>query len=443
MPGIAGIYRQGKKDLVDRMLGALAHRGGAGKKIHETATATIGMVQHPSQADDTSDNIVRDAGGPERKAEASCKPDGITLSRDELGVAPLYYGFTGNGDLAFASEVKALLPATTRIFEVLPGHRLINHVPVSYFRPEKKTPAENDPARIAERLRTMVEEAVKDSIPDSDTGAWLSGGLDSSIISALLIKHVPHLHTFVAGVKGAPDLDYAREAAAFIGARHHEVVVSLEEIMKVLPDVIFHLESFDALLVRSSILNYLAAREAMNYVTEVFSGEVADELFAGYDYLSSLHGHPLEDELIDITGQLHNTALQRVDRCASAHGLIPHVVFADRRVVTCALQIPVRYKLYDGIGKWILRKAMEGLVPDTVLWRPKAKFWQGGGIAEILADHASQRITDFDFNRGKRLPNGWQIRSKEELMYYRLFHQHFGVCENLEWMGRTKIPDTT
>jgi len=180
------------------------------------------------------------------------------------------------------------------------------------------------------------------------------------------------------------------------------------------------------------------AKAASDYVPAVFSGEGGDELFAGYEYLKSLDPGLLADELIDITGRLHNTALQRVDRSASAHGIVAHVPFTDPAVVDYALRILTEYKLRDGIEKWILRRAIEGALPEPVLKRTKARFWEGAGVGDRLAQYADERIGDDEFLRERTLPNGWLLNSKEELMYYRLFREHFGDLDDLSWVGRTK-----
>ncbi|MFZ2096966.1 MAG: asparagine synthase-related protein [Anaerolineales bacterium] len=216
------------------------------------------------------------------------------------------------------------------------------------------------------------------------------------------------------------------------------MVVQINDLLKILPEVIYHLESFDAWLVRSSIMNYLVARLAAEYVSSVFSGEGGDELFAGYDYLKSIDPSRLSDELIDITSRLHNTALQRVDRCASAHGTEAHVGFLDPGVVDFAMRIPAKYKLHSGVEKWILRQSMAEYLSEVVLNRPKPKFWQEAGVQEVLAQYAEQQISDADFLRERKLPNGWLLNTKEELLYYRIFCQYYGKVNDLSWMGRTK-----
>jgi len=362
----------------------------------------------------------------------------LTLERDPLGVAPLYYGWNKDKMLCFASEVKALLQITDIVHEMPPGHRYDGEHMESYFHLQKADPVDKTPEIMAGQLHRLLAVSVEECIAGQEIGSWLSGGLDSSAMAALARPHVKTLHTFAAGCPGAPDLEFACEAASFIKASHHEAVIGFDEMLRVLPQVINALESFDALLVRSSITNYLVAKLASDYVSDVFSGEGGDELFAGYEYLSSLDPSSLPDELVDITERLHNTALQRVDRCASAHGTVAHVGFLDPEVVNFALTIPMQYKLHDGVEKWILRKAMEGFLPDRVLNRKKAKFWEGAGVGEFLAQHAEEQITEHDFRKERTLFNGWVINTKEELMYYRIFREQLGEIDDLSWMGRTK-----
>lgn len=219
------------------------------------------------------------------------------------------------------------------------------------------------------------------------------------------------------------------------------MTITLQDMLKAMPDVIYHLESFDALLVRSSLTNYLVAERAASEVDVVFSGEGADELFGGYAYLKDLDERLLPDELDLITRKLHNTALQRVDRSASAHGLVTHLPFLDREIVRFARAVPPYLKIWRNGGvieKWVLRKAVDDLLPADVVWRKKAKFWQGAGVAELLSEHAENVISDSDFRQSRLLPNGWQINTREEMLYYRIFKEHFGQIDDLDWMGRTK-----
>ena len=459
MAGIAGFDRIGKRAPVAHMLEKLAHRGKAGSRLFEGDGVTLGAVWPKTQAAPTSletlsQQIVWDASHlplpnpksleQEREpfALAAAVSHGLFLARDPLGVRPLYYGRTDDGAVCFASEVKALIEVTHDIHEFPPGSWYDSQAGFQAFaKVEPQAALSQAGDEIASGLRSKLEQAVQRRVDSDVMGCWLSGGLDSSAMATLARPHVRKLYTFSAGLSGAPDLGYARQVANFLGTEHHQVVVTVEDLLAALPAVIYHLESFDALLVRSSITNYLVARRAADYVGSVFSGEGGDELFAGYDYLKEVAPDQLADELVDITRRLHNTALQRVDRSASAHGLVAHVPFLDADVVAYAMRIPPELKLrHDGdvIEKWIVRRALTNRLPHEVLWRRKVKFWQGAGVGELLAQLADRHIADDEFSRERALPNRWMLNTKEELMYYRIFRQHFGKLRDLSWMGRTK-----
>ena len=440
MPGIVGIFEPGRREQVRGMLDRIAHRGGAGSAILELEGATLGVVW-PSACAEASVRLaagVQDHVDSGHFAQAQLVDGHPLLRRDPLGVASLYYGRLESGALGFASEVKGLLPVTRDVNELPPGHRYDGDTLECYFRLRPQPWLQDSPERVAQELHRRLTASVERCAEGRAVAAWLSGGVDSSTIAALARPYVKTLHTFAAGFPGAADLTYAREVADFIGSEHHEVLLDFDQALALLPEVIFHLESFDAWLVRSSVMNYVAARAASDHVSAVLSGEGGDELFAGYEYLRSIDLQSLEDELMDITARLHNTALQRVDRCAAAHGTVAHVCFLAPEVVDYALRIPVELKLRDGVGKWILRRAIEGMLPERVLHRGKAKFWEGAGIGNRLAAHAEDRISDADFAAERTLSNGWQLNTKEELMYYRLFKEAFGPPNDLSWMGRTK-----
>jgi asparagine synthase (glutamine-hydrolysing) len=439
MSGIAGIAHASKQTEVKRMLNKIAHRG-LNAEIIETASVTLGGIWPNSQFSDTKDLIHLSAAwdNPSHGHFALARGKDLMLKRGTLGVAPLYYGWTNDGLLCFASEVKGLLDLTRDVHELPPGHTFDGKRLGAYFKLHKLPSLKEPPGVICQELCRKLETAIEKSANRDNLGSWLSGGLDSSVLSALARRYSQPFHTFTAGLPGAPDVTYAQIVAEFIRSEHHVHIVQTQDLLAVLPEVIYHLESFDAWLVRSSIMNYLVARIASDYVPAVFSGEGGDELFAGYEYLKSLDPANLADELIDITSRLHNTALQRVDRCASAHGTVAHVAFLDPDVVDYAMRIPVEYKLHNRVEKWILREAVSGSLPDIVLNRPKAKFWQGAGVKDLLAQHAEEKVSDADFSRERRLPNGWLLNSKEELLYYRIFCEQLGQFTDLSWMGRTK-----
>lgn len=368
---------------------------------------------------------------------------GLFVARDTLGISPLYYG-ESEGCFCFASEAKALLALAKDVREFPPGHHFR---PSEGFVPYATLPTtqsvEADPVESASELRRRLAAAVAKCVHISaDIGCWLSGGLDSSTVAGLARLQVPNLNTFAVGTDDGPDLEHARLAAKHIGSRHHELRVAAGDLLRVLPEVVYHLESFDALLVRSSVTNYLLARMASEHVKTVLSGEGADELFAGYDYLAELGPNDLPAELRRITGSLHNTALQRVDRCSAAHGLVAHVPYLDSAVVNLAFSLPAQLKLHRNSGttaKWILRKAAEPLLPSAILRRPKAKFWQGAGVSDLIERAVEQRIGDDEFEAERVLPDGSMLASKEELHYYRLFRDHFGQIEDCGFVGRTPV----
>ena len=441
MAGIAGIKKAGEFDLVKRMLDRISHRGNSGTYIFEKDGVTVGAIWPSAQKYSVTDStslFVQDSAGGGHCVKASLSNGKLRLERDELGLAPLYFGKTKNNQICFASEVKSLLVATDDINELQPGSYLFDEKSEKYFHLEKQEKTNDDPTVISKTLRKLLEESISSRIKNDSFGSWLSGGLDSSTIAAIARPFIKKLHTFSAGLKNSPDLEFAKEVAYHINSDHHEIIVDFNDMIKNLPEVIYHLESFDALLVRSSIINYIAAKAASDYVGEIFSGEGGDELFAGYIYLKALSPESIDSELIDITCRLHNTAFQRVDRCASAHSTIPHVVFADPNVFNYALTIPTEYKLKDGIEKWILRESVNDILPLNVLKRTKAKFWEGAGVNELMSDYASLKISDGDFAKERNLPNGWILNSKEELFYYRIFKEYFGSAFNFDWMGRTK-----
>jgi asparagine synthase (glutamine-hydrolysing) len=470
MAAIAGIASPDANETVQAMLSRMAHRGGKGSLVESQNGITMG-VSWPEAQPEAGERLRRSAYAEDRVSDshyAWAAVDGktLTLSRDALGVSPLYIGWDANGRLCFASEVKGLVGLAQHIQELPPGSTRRGEAHYQHFSlPQNPADAQTHPvdakthpadaaqpqipfappsrqaarqavaAELRKRLVHAVEKRAQRGVP---FGSWLSGGLDSSALAALARPYTTALHTFAAGFQGAPDLEAAREVARHIQATHHEMIPVFDEITAVIPDVIYHLESFDALLVRSSLMNFLVARMAADYVPAVFSGEGGDELFAGYSYLKQVSPQALPAELVEIIGRLHNTALQRVDRCAAAHGAVAYVAFLDGDVVDYALSIPAEYKIVNGMEKWILRRAVADLLPDRIVQRRKAKFWEGAGVEERIAAYAEEQVTDADFARERNLPNGGQINSKEELFYYRIFEARFGRLEDLSWVGRTK-----
>lgn len=478
MAGIAGIAKPHKWHFITETLLKIRHRGNYGQAVVESDKATLGeshiipmgmwLGRSPNcravcdgaiynwrilddealDVDQALQNLyechgpefVSDLDGPFSLAIAG--DDGLFLARDTLGISPLYYGIS-DGAICFASEVKALLNCTKEIREFPPGHYYHPREGIiPYAKFTARPPIDISPEDAATEIRNRLCSAIAKCISLSgEIGSFLSGGIDSSAIAAIASSQAGKIHTIAVGVKGSPDLKFARIVAQTIDSKHHELTMNKEDMLQLLPDVIYHLESFDALLVRSSVTNYLAGKVASEYVPAVLSGEGGDELFAGYDYLKRIDAPELPDELVDITNRLHNTALQRVDRCSSAHGLLAYTPFLDREVRDLAAAIPTNYKLRrecKAVEKWVLRRALDGMLPQSIVNRPKAKFWEGAGVVDLMKQHADETISDEDFMRERVMCNGSIICSKEELFYYRLFKEHFGDLADLSFVGRTK-----
>lgn len=459
MAGIAGITCQGETEMVKKMLEKISYRGYGQPLIMEIDEMTIGMVSNSPDSITPPPSIKGyavwdDPRPPLPIADQIClcpnafsivagNHSELLIARDTLGIRPLYYGIVGDGDLCFASEVKALLEVTRDVKEFPPGSWMDSDKKIHTFNEIMLKPQNDYPVEImASNLRLLLEQSVLRRIDNQTMGCWLSGGLDSSAIAALVRPHLKTLHTFVGGLQGAPDLESARQVSDYLKTEHHEIVVTLEDLLRILPEVIYHMESFDALLIRSTLMNYLVAKNASQFVGSAFSGEGGDELFGGYDYLKNIPVQNLPSELVDITGRLHNTALQRVDRSASSHGLVIYVPLLDRDVVDFALRTPPGMKIRNMNGKtiekYIFRLSMQDSLPDEILWRTKSKFWEGAGIETLLEQYALDNISETEFNRNCLLPNGWRINTREEMMYYQIFKDQFGEFGELTWMGRTK-----
>jgi asparagine synthase (glutamine-hydrolysing) len=360
----------------------------------------------------------------------------LFLARDPLGIKPLYVG-QKDGQTVFASEIKALSQVTNDIREFPAGTWFHSKKGWHHFYDldaslsDELPAAESESAALA-AIRDSLGVAVRTRLmSDVPLGVSLSGGLDSSIISMLANHDAPGLHSFAVGVEGSPDLEAAHLMSEFLGTQHHPYVYTEQDMLAVLPEVVYYLESFDPALVRSAIPNYMLAKMASDYVKVILTGEGADELFAGYAYLSR-YAEPddLQQELVSITAALHNTNLQRGDRMSMAHGLEARVPFLDVDSVALALSLPPEWKIQDDgrPAKALLRRAFEGLLPDEIVYRPKMKFSKGAGSSDMLAQRADEQITDGRFHQEqKRLRAEWgySLPNKEALLYYQMLGQHY------------------
>jgi asparagine synthase (glutamine-hydrolysing) len=371
-------------------------------------------------------------------AVAMAGADGrFVVARDTFGVAPLYWA-RRDGTVLFASEMKAFDEDWRAAVEPFPpGHAWTPDGGLRAWRPaptgapvlmRSHAPDEDPPgwvfAAIRDSLCRAVDRALEADVP---VGIFLSGGLDSSVVTAIAARAAAQrgirLSTFAAGLPDSGDLPAARAVAEHCGTEHHEHVFTPDEAVALVPEVIAVLESFDPTLVHSSVANHVVARLAAGHVKAVLIGEGADELFAGYDHLGRHEsGAELHEELLETIAGLHIGGLQRVDRVTSANGLEPRIPFLDLDVVELALALPPAWKL-TGPGrdaKWLLRRAFDGWLPDDVLWRRKAQFGQGSGMDTVLREHFGGQVSEDDLERERDTITP-PLRTREELAYYRLF----------------------
>jgi len=371
----------------------------------------------------------------------------IFLARDPLGIKPLYYGKSEDENkFFFASEIKALVGHVSRIKEFPAGHwyhsRLGWH---KYYQLEKTIrPFDGLEHETMPEIRSTLRDAVyKRLLADVPVGVSLSGGLDSSIVTALAREETEHLHSFAVGVEGSPDLEAAQQMARHLDTIHHEYVYSTSDMVEALPNVLRHLESFDPALVRSAIPNYFLAKLASEHVKVILTGEGADELYAGYDYLARYESpDDLQDEMLYITKALHNTNLQRADRMSMAFGLEARVPFLDVESVSFAMGIPADWKLHESrVPKSLLRQSFADDLPDEIVNRPKAKFSKGAGSSELILQQALDEISDSDFSSERqRLKEDWDynLQNKEALYYYRVLRGFYNDEWILPTMGKSR-----
>lgn len=473
MCGIAGLWGQADEALVRNMLERLAHRGPDAHGCHSAPHGTLGHRRlsimdpaggdQPMYSEDGSTVIVANGefyNHPSLRQElvkdhryhtasdtetaihlyeeigkvavhhlegmyafALAQGEDLFLARDAIGIKPLYYGMR-NGQLAFASELKALAGYTQDIETFPPGAWYDSrHGFRTYYEVPDRPPREMPLHLRIKLLREVIEKAVvKRLMSDVPVGAFLSGGLDSSLIAALARLHVDELHTFAVGVEGSSDLEAARAVARHLDTVHHEHILDSGEVAERLPEIIYMLESYDRDVVRSAIPCYFTARLAADYVKVILTGEGADELFAGYTYYKEISNtETLRQELRRSVMALHNINLQRVDRMTMAHSIEGRVPFLDLDVIELAQTIPSHIKLYrdaEGtlIEKWILRKVAEDLLPAEIVWRDKEQFDEGSGTVDLLT---------------AVLPRFGTHRDAEEEIYHRLLTDSFSCCESV------------
>lgn len=381
--------------------------------------------------------------------------DAFLIARDHIGVIPLYIGYNADGKVFVASELKALEGECERYEPFLPGHYYWSKAPGMkpwYKRDWMEYDNVKDNPASSDAIRKSLCAAVKrQMMSDVPYGVLLSGGLDSSVISAITESYAerrietdsqsrawwPRLHSFAVGLKGAPDLAKARLVADYIGTVHHEINYTIQEGLDALRDVIYFIETYDITTVRASVPMYLLARVIKSMgIKMVLSGEGADEIFGGYLYF---HKAPSAEEFHKETvrklSKLHQYDCLRANKSLSAWGVEGRVPFLDKEFLDVAMRTNPKAKMCSLNGsdpkasmeKRIVREAFEDMLPEEVAWRQKEQFSDGVGYSWIdtLKKITSEAVTDEQMaHAAERFPINTPL-CKEEYYYRSIFEEHF------------------
>lgn len=395
-------------------------------------------------------NFIEDLNGIFAFALYDIENDVYLIARDHEGIIPLYMGWDHNGTFYVASEMKALEGFCETIKSFPPGQYFYSkdgELKTWYKRDWMEYDAVKDNTSNIDELRSALESAVKRQLmTDVPYGVLLSGGLDSSIVSAIAKKYAsqrvesgdklgawwPQLHSFAVGLKGAPDLLAAKKVADHIGTVHHEINFTVQEGLDAVRDVIYHIETYDVTTVRASTPMYLLARVIKSMgIKMVLSGEGADEIFGGYLYFHKApNAEELHKETVRKLSKLHMYDCLRANKSLSAWGVEGRVPFLDKEFMDVAMRLNPKDKLSGTVGrieKWILRKAFEDYLPEEVAWRQKEQFSDGVGYSWIdtLKELTSQQVTDEQMSHAaERFPINPPM-TKEEYYYRSIFEEHF------------------
>ncbi len=375
--------------------------------------------------------------------------DTYFIARDHMGIIPLYMGWDADGTFYVASELKALEGVCTKIELFPPGHYYLSseEAPVQWYtRDWMEYDAVKDNTTSIDELHDALSAAVKRQLmSDVPYGVLLSGGLDSSVTSALAKQYAakrvesdddqaawwPQLHSFAVGLEGSPDLAAAQKVADHIGTVHHEIKFTIQEGLDAIRDVVYHLETYDITTIRASTPMYLMARaiKALG-IKMVLSGEGADELFGGYLYF---HKAPtakdFHEETVRKLDKLHQYDCLRANKSLAAWGIEGRVPFLDKEFMDVAMRINPQDKMInkERMEKWVIRKAFEDYLPESVAWRQKEQFSDGVGYDWIntLKEVVNEALTDEQMaNAHFRFP-AQTPQNKEEFYYRSIFEEHF------------------
>ena len=375
--------------------------------------------------------------------------DDFLIARDPIGVIPLYIGRDKDGKVYCASELKALEGICDEYEPFLPGHYYIGSEGIMkrwYKRDWMDYDAVKDNGGNATDIRTALDEAVKRQLmSDVPYGVLLSGGLDSSVISALAKQYAskrietdsrqdawwPQLHSFAVGLKGAPDLEKAREVAEHIGTVHHEINYTIQEGLDAVRDVIYFIETYDVTTVRASTPMYLLARVIKSMgIKMVLSGEGADEVFGGYLYFHKApNAKAFHEETVRKLSKLHLYDCLRANKSLAAWGVEGRVPFLDKEFLDVAMRLNPELKMCPGktIEKKIVREAFADLLPESVAWRQKEQFSDGVGYSWIdtLKQITAEAVSDEQIaHAAERFPINPPM-NKEEYYYRSIFEEYF------------------
>ena len=372
----------------------------------------------------------------------------IYAARDPFGVRPAFIGHSGDYEtLCIASEIKVMNKACEKIVSLNPGSFYEweiegNRRPIEKVFYKKEYPV----VKILEeealvRIKDLLTQAVRKRLmSDREIGCLLSGGLDSSLIAALVAKDLnTKVKTFSIGFPGSPDVEYAQKVADHIGSDHHVITATPKEFLSAIRTVIYNIESYDTTTVRASVGNYLVSKYIKDNtdVKVVFNGDGADEVCMGYLYNQKApDSHQFFEENVRLLKEIHFFDVLRSDRSISSNGLEARTPFLDKSFVDFNMSIPPDLKMFGGDKpeKYLLRKAFDnsGLLPDEILWRTKCAFSDAVSSREnswhkIVQNHINARITDKEFEAAKSNISHCQPVLKESYFYRKIFEEFFGL----------------
>ena len=375
--------------------------------------------------------------------------DEYFIARDHMGIIPLYIGWDQNGTFYVASELKALEGYCAKIQLFPPGHYMSSKDSefVQWYKREwTDYDAVKDNKTSIEDIKIALEAAVhRQLMSDVPYGVLLSGGLDSSITSAIAKKYAqkriesgdtvdawyPQLHSFAVGLEGSPDLAAAQIVANHLGTIHHEIKFTIQEGLDAVRDVIYNIETYDVTTIRASTPMYLMARVIKSMgIKMVLSGEGSDELFGGYLYFHKApNAREFHEETVRKLSKLHMYDCLRANKSLAAWGIEGRVPFLDKEFMDVAMRINPQDKMINGerMEKWVLRKAFEDMLPASVAWRQKEQFSDGVGYSWIdtLKEMVAVEISDEQLANAKYKFPIQTPTSKEEYYYRSIFTEHF------------------